>query len=246
MLLARDAPGDPERAEMLLREALTLARDIGMPPLETQISQLLGAASEDLPVASPHRTLFRMEGEYWSIAFAGSAFRLRDARGLRHLSRLLAAPGQEFHALDLVRLAEGPRSDATQPGAGLDSAGLGDMGAVLDPQAKAAYRRRLAELQEDVEEADRWNDPERGARARTEIEFLTTQLAASVGLGGRDRPTGSSAERARLNVTRAIRSAMARIAENDPGLGRHLDTTIKTGIFCSYTPDPRLPIDWQL
>ena len=39
---------------------------------------------------------------------------------------------------------------------------------------------------------------------------------------------------------------MARVAENDAELGRHLDTTVRTGTFCSYLPDPRVPIDWQL
>ncbi len=28
--------------------------------------------------------------------------------------------------------------------------------------------------------------------------------------------------------------------------GTHLVATVRTGIFCSYTPDPRLPLSWQL
>jgi hypothetical protein len=67
-----------------------------------------------------------------------------------------------------------------------------------------------------------------------------------VGLGGRDRRAASSAERARVNVTRAIRAALGRIAEHSPALGRHLEATVRTGTFCSYVPDPRLPLTWQL
>jgi hypothetical protein len=74
---------------------------------------------------------------------------------------------------------------------------------------------------------------------------LTQQLAAAVGLGGRDRDPGSAAERARVSVTRAIRSAMDRLALQSPSMGAHLDATIRTGIYCSYTPDPRAPIAWN-
>ena len=50
-----------------------------------------------------------------------------------------------------------------------------------------------------------------------------------MGLGGRDRPTGSAAERARVNVTRALRTAIDRVTEHDPGLGHHLRTCVRTG-----------------
>jgi len=68
----------------------------------------------------------------------------------------------------------------------------------------------------------------------------------AVGLGGRDRRAASHAERARLNVTRAIRAAMAGLARANPALGTHLAATIRTGRYCSYTPDPRAPITWQI
>ena len=105
---------------------------------------------------------------------------------------------------------------------------------------------RLVELREDLAEAEAWNDPERAARAQAEIDALAHELSAAVGLGGRDRATGSPAERARVSVTRAIRAAMVRIDEADPALGAHLDATIRTGTFCSYSPDPRAPIRWDL
>ena len=70
------------------------------------------------------------------------------------------------------------------------------------------------------------------------------ELARAVGLGGRDRRAASHAERARLNATRAIRAAMAHLARADPALGAHLSSTIRTGRYCSYTPDPRAPITW--
>jgi non-specific serine/threonine protein kinase len=137
-------------------------------------------------------------------------------------------------------------SGEEQAEAGVRASGLGDAGEILDPRAKAQYRRRLEDLREALEEAERFNDRERAARARAEIEFLSQELASAVGLGGRDRKAASAVERARLNVTLAIRAALRRIAEHSPSLGRHLQTTLRTGKFCSYTPDPRVPISWIL
>ena len=77
------------------------------------------------------------------------------------------------------------------------------------------------------------------------MQFLADEPAAAVGLGGRDRRAGSAAERARVNITRAIRAALARIRAHSPALAGHLDATIHTGTFCSYTPDPRAPISWR-
>jgi hypothetical protein len=85
--------------------------------------------------------------------------------------------------------------------------------------------------------------------------FLATELAASVGATAtlpsevvrRMRQTADpQLERARVNVTRNIRAAIARIARNDPALGRYLSATIRTGTSCVYTPDVRRPVAWKL
>jgi hypothetical protein len=123
---------------------------------------------------------------------------------------------------------------------------LGDAGELLDAKAKAAYKARLDELAAELEEAERFGDPGRAAKAAAERDFLVGELARAVGLGGRDRRAASHAERARLNATRAIRAAMANLARANPPLGRHLSATIRTGRYCSYTPDPRAPITWEL
>jgi hypothetical protein len=60
------------------------------------------------------------------------------------------------------------------------------------------------------------------------------------------RAAGADAERARSTVTRRIRDAIKKVAAAHPALGRHLETSIKTGYFCGYTPDPAHPIAWRL
>ena len=252
MLVGRDARGDREAAVELLREADGTCSELEMILLGRRVEgalRLLGLSVERQPerVAEDveHSTgTFRREGEYWSIAFEGNSFRLRDSKGLRYLAHLLAAPGREIHALELVAAVEGraPRRPGREEALEVDA---GDGGAVLDERAKTEYRTRLRDLEADLAEAEDWNDPERASRLREEADFLARELGSAVGLGGRSRRAASNAERARVNVTRAIRSALERIVEHDPGLGRHLATTARTGTFCSYQPDPRVPVSWS-
>jgi non-specific serine/threonine protein kinase len=124
--------------------------------------------------------------------------------------------------------------------------GGADVGPMLDVQAKAEYRARVTELQEEIEEAESFNDPERASKAREELGFLARELAGAVGLGGRDRKSGSDAERARVNVTRAIRTALKRIADHDPVLSRSLGSAIRTGTYCVYEPAPGDEPVWDL
>jgi hypothetical protein len=242
-----------ERARELLGHALVTARDLGMAALEERVMTLAERSTAQPGVAKAKTaltadpTVFRREGEYWSIAYDGDVLRLKDSIGLHYLARLLAHPGREFHVLDLVADVRGVasaerKSDAEELGA----SGLGDAGEGLDAEAKRAYRERLSDLEEEIDEARAFGDYERAAGAEEERELLVSELARAVGLGGRNRRAASAAERGRVSVTRAIRSALARICEHNSALCDHLGRTIHTGTFCSYTPDPRVPIDWQV
>jgi tetratricopeptide (TPR) repeat protein len=249
-LLRRDGPGDRERARGLLAQADELARGLGIRPPAERTEELADGLTPRRPVTEPvsaeRPSVFRREGEYWAIAYAGDAFRLKDSKGLRYLARLLAERGQELHTLDLVT-GEQPhdrRERVVEPG--LSASRPRDAGEIIDARAKAEYRRRLAQLEEELEEARSFGDDERAARAAEERDFLVAELAGALGLGGRSRRAASPSERARVSVTRAIRAAIARIHEHSDALSEHLERTIRTGTFCSYMPDPHAPIDWQL
>ncbi len=182
------------------------------------------------------------EGDYWALRFRGREARLRDIKGLGYLAVLLEHPGTDIHVLEIVAAAEGapPRSRSTITDRN-ESFRVDDAtgaGAALDAQAKAAYRARIEELREELERAREWADGERAARAQVELDFIAQELARAVGLGGRDRPTASQAERARQNVGRAINNAVRRIASALPELGAHLERAVHTGATCSYCPEP--------
>jgi tetratricopeptide (TPR) repeat protein len=256
---------DGERARRLRGEGMSSARRMRLAGLvnrwETEAEAMAAAAAAPAAsasasgpaaaVAAPpaQPVAFYRRGDIWTIGVSGAQIQLRHAKGLSHIVRLLAAPQVEFHALDLVA---GPRergtSVAVAVGSGMEVHGRGenDAGPLLDVQAKAAYRARLAELQEEIDEAEAFNDPERASRAREELGFLARELAGAVGLGGRDRKTGSDAERARVNVTRAIRTALKRISDHDTVLGRGLGSSIRTGTFCAYEPVPGDEPTWDL
>ena len=199
-------------------------------------------------------TTFHREGEYWTIAYLGKVCRVRDTLGLRYLAVLLGSPHKQIHVLELVALGEGPRENVTAEGkdtatlaeSGMHLSRLGDAGEILDSQAKAAYKRRLQELREELTAAQAGSDVERAARVEQEIDFLTEEIVSGVGLGGRDRRVASAAERARVNVTRAIKATLQRLSTHHPALSLHLTRTINTGTFCSYTPDIHLPSPWKL
>jgi tetratricopeptide (TPR) repeat protein len=214
-------------------------------------AQTLDPGRQILNTNSPTQppSAFRCEGDYWTITYDGMVLRLKDTAGLRYLAQLLRHPEQEFHVLDLVRNAVGSgaeiSSSAKAAAAELESPALGDAGEILDPQARTAYKQRVKELRAELVEAEEFHDLDRVERLREELEFLMQQLAKAVGLGGRDRKAASAAERARVNVTRAIKAAIKKSGEQCPALELYLATTIKTGLFCSYTPDPRIPVSWE-
>jgi hypothetical protein len=189
---------------------------------------------------------FRREGDYWSIVFEGRTVRVRDLKGIRYLARLLAHPGRDFHVLELVA-AESGRVAHVESGqvADLSTSTLGDAGEMLDARAKDSYRRRLAEIEDDIEQARVLGDAEREAQADGERDFLLRELSRAVGLGGRDRRAASASERARVGVTRALRKAIARIGEHDPQLGKQLNVAIRTGTYCAYLPNPRASAEWR-
>ncbi|HZC99320.1 MAG TPA: hypothetical protein VFA46_03745, partial [Actinomycetes bacterium] len=223
-LRGRGRAADRSWALGLLDRALATASFLGMAAVAEGIQALRAVevggsvpaepAVEAIGAAAVARNVFRREGEYWTVCYDGSVVRLKDAKGLRHLARLLALPGREFHATDLEAADSqaaqaaplGPRGRAGN-GELAVRPDFGDAGELLDATAKAAYKARVEELRAELEEAEGFNDPARAAKARQELDFLVGELARAVGLGGRDRRAASHAERARLNATRAIRAA---------------------------------------
>ncbi len=218
--------------------------------LNVVVEELSAAREPPRPLAAttPEAPVARLErkGELWTVTFDGSETHLRHLVGLAHIATLLANPGRQFAAVELAAARSEarrirPEGQSLPP----ESSGpSGHAGERLDAEAIRSYRARAEELRDEIEEAEAWTDSERVAQAREELEWLVQQLGSSVGLGGRPRRDGSDAERARVNVTKAIRSAIRKIDGASPALGRHLEISVATGAFCRYRPDPSSPMTW--
>jgi predicted ATPase len=265
MLLRRGHAGDAPRAQALIDEALATARALEMELLTERLQALKDQATVKSPAEAPDHPLqpsavrylpsanaavFRHEGQFWTVAYAGATLRLKDSRGLGYLAQLLRHPGTEFLVLDL---AQGPGIGPQLPGAacripdGLHLAtSAGNPTSPLDARARAAYKCRLEDLREELGEAEANNDLGHCERCRAEMDMLLAQLHGALGRGGRERPVASAIERARSAVSKRIRAEIKRIRGMHPALGRHLAATVTTGYFCAYTPDRDVAVAWEL
>ena len=204
----RNRPGDAARAVALRAAGLGLAEACGMTRLCDELAETVApppgnavpAESPALHVApspaSVHASLCR-EVDFWTISFGAYSFQLKDTKGLAFLQTLLRHPGREFHVLD-------PSSGGDPLFAGPCRPASGDAGELLDPSARAAYKRRLGDLRDELEEAQRWSDLERAARAagdrlphRRARPRRRPGAEPHRGIGGRARASTSAARSAR-------------------------------------------------
>ncbi|GIH15174.1 hypothetical protein [Rugosimonospora africana] len=158
----------------------------------------------------------RRDGREWRIRLGSRVATVEHCRGVTYLATLLANPGREIPAAELAAVSDTP------------------------PTLPDRYRHRLAQLQRDIERADRVGDPDAAAEAHAEREAILTRLLATAPPGvepGVDPGEGSTdRERARIAVGKALRRAIRRIAAADADLGELLAATVHTGQRCAYLP----------
>jgi hypothetical protein len=161
------------------------------------------------------------EGDVWRIGRPGEEVRVKHRLGFTYLAELIGVAGQERHVLELAG-ASRDLDDVTTD--------------VLDPTARGEYRARIKDLEQQIADAHGLNDPVRAEQATAERDEILEELSKALGLGGRSRKQTSAAERARVSVTKAIRSAIDVLAEHNAELARHLDVSVSTGLWCVYHP----------
>lgn len=189
-----------------------------------EVLTVTGPGAEPARRSEEPDRVFRRDGDVWTLAFEGRVTRLRDSKGMRDLAALLADPGRERHVLDLW--TGGVSEELPRP-----HSGGAPRQEVIDGQARADYRRRLAALEGDLEPA-----------ATEERDWLERQLALSYGVGGRERAFPDEVERARKAIYRRVADALRRVEDAHPDLGRHLRASVHTGTYCSYAPER--PLTW--
>jgi hypothetical protein len=205
---------DTEAAQHHLEAAVRHNRRLGNLPATRMAEDLLASTTGTVSPATALRCERHDSG--WRIGFGQRTALVGDCTGMRYLDALLRSPGAEISAIALVG-GEGEGGEA-QP--------------VLDARAVAEYRRRLAQLQEEM--ADAAGDEARLDRAQREYDALVDVLARSHGLSGRSRSFAGPGERARTSVQKAIKRAVTRIRVEDPVVADVVERHVVTGFLCSY------------
>jgi hypothetical protein len=227
----------PDAAGRHLDDAVAAYQRLGAIPFLARARQsraelLAQSSSSPAPLVRQAR-LRRTRGE-WECGYEGATFHVTHMVGLHHLALLVAAAGSETHVLRLAA-PTAQRLDGSRPGQVL-----------LDAKAKTAYRVRIADLREDLQEAEDNNDFERADHIRAELDLIVDELRRAAGLGGRSRTATDDAERARVAVRKAITTALDRLAEHDTVFAQHLRIHIRTGSYCRYETDPVNPFEWNV
>jgi hypothetical protein len=227
-LLSRGASEDIASARRLLDEVERDANELGMHAILRRLGsiQAHGRASENV---------FRPEGETWRITFAGRSVAVPRAKGMQDLHTLLSRPRIDVPVRVLI--------DPNRLGLG-EWSGPAASTAVIDEQAKAAYRQRLVSLATAIEEALEVGDDARAQALDAERDSLIAELRRATGLGRRTRAFSSDAERARKTVSARIRDTLRHLDHSHPELARHLRQSVITGSTCRYQPAD--VVDWVL
>ena len=223
----RGSPGDADAARRELDAATAEAASAGLPVPDYP-------EHPEHPVASPapamaaHEAHCQRAGRKWRVTLHSRSVLVEDSIGMVHLAVLIANPRQEIQAADLVAGLAGLSGTGGEAGAAQP---------VLDHEAIAEYRNQLRRLDAQLNETGIGAlQPDRARQARAERDWLVAQLSSAAGFGGRTRAFPDQPERARVAVGKAIRRALARIAEANAVIGEHLRQTVHTGVRCSYWP----------
>jgi TolB-like protein/Tfp pilus assembly protein PilF len=172
--------------------------------------------------------LFRQQDGVWHIAYEGKNMVMPGVKGLADIHKLLLAAGGNIHCSELMG------SSVTND----------DNYLLFDEKAKKDYRDKITQLKEAIGNAERSGSEGKLRKLQEEYEQLINYLSASTGLGGKSRKAGNTIDKVRSAVTWRIRNAIRRIEKKHPSLGKHLSMSIKTGIYCSYSPEKS--VDWSL
>jgi hypothetical protein len=208
------ALGDGDTSRTLLDAAATVYRRLGAVRWLAEVTERRGRTALTASM--------RREGTLWHLRFGGREATVPHSKGLADLAQVVRAGGTEVHVLQLVQSAD--RS--------------GSSGDVVDRTALESYRRRLADLEEEVDAATLDNDPVRRELAEAERELLLAELGRVSGAHHRSRQFANHpAERARKAVAGRIRDALRKLESAHPELAVHLQRTIVTGIYCRYRTD---------
>lgn len=187
--------------------------------------QLATSERKFIKATSAYKNYFLRENDVWQISYDEKHVLITQVKGFNDLAKLLGQPEKQFHCTELM-------------GAGL----VAIAEPVFDEKAKRSYQRKILELQEEIRWSENNNDLQRTSYLHEEYDQIVNHLTSSLGLNGKIRKSHDNLDKTRSAVTWRIRTAIQKIEKAHPMLGKHLSASVKTGIFCSYSPEK--PVKW--
>jgi len=199
---------------------------------------------------------WRVENEMWEVIFDGRPIFLPERVGLFYLYVLLNSPGKIITASELRRAYA---SWSTDPGSphwrytehaviaghgerdeGKSNEGLGspgqDLGEVLDDEARANLKSRVAELPAEIESLRSQGKTALADDLERDFEELKRADRASQSFGGRPKKSADVRKRSQDAVRTAIKRALEELRTAQPLLHDHLQLSLKFGSNCCYRP----------
>ena len=186
------------------------------------------------PAASSTLRLSPTGDGFWLVGTADQSVPVKALKGYSYLRELLRRPGLPVAAIELVTAGAGT----------VEQPGLGSAARRRPPSSRTGSDSRISTPTSPRPKTG--PIPPAESHSRRSGRRLVDELMAATGLGGRERAVGSSRERARVAATKALTTAIDRIAAVDELIGRHLQRTIHTGSSCAYQPDSDRPVEWIL
>ncbi|MDQ8198221.1 hypothetical protein QEH56_08695 [Pelagicoccus enzymogenes] len=200
-------------------EELLEASNLFVTDFDTASFEINWPMSLGIEKSRPQHALI-CEGKTWRFIFDGEEATVADSKGIRFLAKLLSKPSEEFSAFALAN-----------PKAASESFEVSDM-EVTDTASLRRYKERILDIEEELEEAIAFDREDEIERLEEEKDSILKHLSSVSGAGGRSRLKGER-EKARLSVLRAFQRMFASLP-----IGRvHIESRLKTGYTCTYTPE---------
>lgn len=190
--------------------------------------------------------VFALAGDHWVVRYAGTTTYLQSVKGLAVIALLLAHPRKSFTATDVEAHLEPPSESVLGEATDDDELWLehpGGGGEVSDRKAIKEYRDTVADLDEEIAEAKRYNDFDRVAMLNSQKQLYLEQINAAVAPGGHLKTFTDGLSKQQARVSRNLRRAITAITRKHVELGNHLDHSIRRGGDFSYQPE--FEISWR-
>jgi hypothetical protein len=230
-----------------------------LPSIRTDLDKLPHPPLGDDDGTGSNTFRWRAESKRWDILFEGKAILVHNLVGMFYLSELVNRPGKiitasklksahvswladpashlrrQAESAALVRLA-GEHDDGNSCDV-LDSPGQ-DLGDVLDKEARANYRSRIAAIPAEIESLRTQGKTAQAVEMERELEELKRAVRSSLDLGGRPKKVSAVHKRDQNTVGQAIRRALEKLKLAEPQFYRYLRPSLKIGWNCCYLPGP--------